>query len=201
MAGNYNRESKLDKFRKVLFADPDAPGMQLTENEQKELNTYRSLFTYISSNPWEPDSNLINWIRTDHKDKYGELCTKAVAMGTLAFVKSLLGNIKVPVKQFQLYQVQQMLLKQYNDPQATIAERIQAAAQLGKIYRLDKPDEEQIPWDTITAKIEITLLPGDVGLPVIDNVKELQDKLRRKYLEAFTEDAVVIESSTKKTEE
>jgi hypothetical protein len=79
-------------------------------------------------------------------------------------------------------------------------ERIAAARELAKIYKLDKPDEEQIPWDTITAKIEITLLPGDVGLPVIENVKELQDKLRRKYLDGFTQDAVVVESSTNKTE-
>ncbi len=193
-------DSKREKYLRALFADPDVPGVQLTVREAAELKMYRAIFVFICSNPWETDTNLVNWIRQYYKDDTGELCSKAVAMADLSFVKSLLGNVKIPAKQFMMYQVSQMLLTQYNNPNATITERINAAKELGKIYKLDKPDEDAIPWDQLLSKIEITLKPEDVGLPQIDNVRELQDRLYHKYVEPFATDAVVIETKTNKTE-
>lgn len=200
MAKNVGAESKKDKYLRAMFADPDAPGAVLSANEKAELTFYRALFVFINSQPWHPDSSLVNWIRQYYKDSFGDYCSKAVAMADLAFVKSLLGNIKAPKKDFMLYQVSQMLLAQYNDPQATITEKIHAAKELGKIYKLDKPDEQEIPWDQLMAKIEITLKPEDIGLPAIEDIKQLEEKLRLKYLAPFAEDAVVVES-TPKTEE
>ena len=193
-------DSKREKYLRALFADPDVPGVQLTVREAAELKMYRAIFVFICSNPWETDTNLVNWIRQYYKDDTGELCSKAVAMSDLSFVKSLLGNVKIPAKQFMMYQVSQMQLTQYNNQNATITERINAAKELGKIYKLDKPDEDAIPWDQLLSKIEITLKPEDVGLPQIDNVRELQDRLYHKYVEPFATDAVVIETKTNKTE-
>ena len=201
MAKQLGADSKKDKYLRALFADTDAPGVALTATEKEELVFYRALYMFIAANPWETDNSMVNWIRNHFKETTGEACSKGVAMGHLAFVKSLLGNIKAPAKSFMLYQVTQMLLTQYNNPQATIAEKIAAAKELGRIYKLDKPDEDAIPWDELMAKIEITLKPEDVGLPEIDNVKELQEKLRKKYVEGFATDAVVVESLTNKTNE
>lgn len=194
-------DSKKEKYMRALFANPETPGVALSDSEKDELVFYRALYMFICANPWETDSSMINWIRQHFKEKTGEMCSKGVAMGHLAFVKSLLGNVKVPVKTFMMYQVSQMLLTQYNNPHATISEKIAAAKELGKIYKLDKPDEDVIPWDELMLKVEITLKPEDVGLPAIDNVKELQDKLNRKYIDTYATEAVVVESKINKTNE
>lgn len=179
-----NKDTLLEKINTYLFAPQSETLQVFHKDEQDVVMRYRAAFTKWLAEPFLRDNEMINYLKTTFDIK------EAQAYRDLARIKSLLGNITVAGKEFQRHRATEMILKGYD--MASTAESnlevkqaiamIRAAEALVKVHKLDKEEMERIPWeDIIPLELEPTTDISVIGRKRIDNLEELQRKLRQKY--------------------
>ncbi len=184
-AGNSDRKSFLEKIHQHLFADEDTSVKIFTKPEQDMIIRYRALFTKWLDDWALDDKNMVKYIM----EEYG--MSQSAAYNDVANIKYLLGNVKNAGKEFQRYRANEMVMSAYkiaNDADNKIdigrAEAIvKAAVALVKINKLNMNEDEPVDWDSIIpADFETTDDVSVLGIKKIPNLKEVQAKIREKYL-------------------
>ena len=179
-----NKDTLLEKINTYLFAPQSETLLVFDKDEQDVVMRYRAAFTKWLAEPFLRDNEMINYLKTTFDIK------EAQAYRDLSRIKSLLGNITVAGKEFQRHRATEMILKGYD--LASTAESnlevkqamamIRAAEALVKVHKLDKEEMERIPWeDIIPLELEPTTDISVIGRKRIENLEELQRKLRQKY--------------------
>ena len=179
-----NKDTLLEKINTYLFAPQSETLLVFDKDEQDVVMRYRAAFTKWLAEPFLRDNEMINYLKTTFDIK------EAQAYRDLSRIKSLLGNITVAGKEFQRHRATEMILKGYD--MASTAESnlevkqamamIRAAEALVKVHKLDKEEMERIPWeDIIPLELEPTTDISVIGRKRIENLEELQRKLRQKY--------------------
>jgi hypothetical protein len=179
-----NKKTFLDKVHEYLFSDPEVKETQLSRPQQDIVMRYRAIFTKWIEDWHFSDNDIANFIAKQFD------ISKSQAFHDVRHVKILMGNVQTAQKEFQRYRATEMIMKAYNilleaESKLEIMKAesmIKAAIALGKIHKLGLKEDEPLPFDEIVpASFEVT---GDVsvlGLKPIENLKELQQKLREKY--------------------
>jgi hypothetical protein len=183
-------QKSLKKIEKSLFHDPDGK-VSLSETEESIKLKLKDLFSQRLEKPYRRDIDYINYM----KDEYG--LSQGMAYYYVQASKMLFGNVQAAEKEWNRYAVENMLREAFEQAKENedVKNMIYAADKLGKYTRLDQDEGEKIPWNEIKPQsFEPT---GDVtvlGLKPIDNLRELQNKLREKYQDRQSiEDAKVID--------
>lgn len=192
-----DKDSFIVKAHKHLFAGKDELPQVFDKKEQDVVIRYRAIFTKWMGEPHLRDIQMINHLTTNYD------LSERQAYRDLSNIKSLLGNISNAGKEFQRYRASEMILKGYEfAKEATNGTEvkqamamIRAGEALVRVHKLDKDELDNIPWDDI---IPINLEPStDVSVlsnrKKIDNLEELQAKLRKKYGGAPIEDTTFTE--------
>lgn len=181
-------ESSADKIIRLLHEDTDIASSQLNAQELKIRARYLAVFTKWLDSPSITDKEMVKFI-TKHFE-----AEKSTAYKDIAVVKRLLGDIKLSTKALYRYQVIEMAKAAYNlalkkkDSKSMSL----AIAQIIKATQLDKPDEEDIPYDQIVPPtFEPSPDSGLINLKVPDDFDAKRERLRQKYLNDI-EDAQVI---------
>ncbi len=61
---------------------------------------------------------------------------------------------------------------------------VAAADKLGKYTRLDKEDQEPLPWEEIKPQpVEFVTDPSVLGIEHVENPRALVEKVRKKYMD------------------
>lgn len=172
----------LTAFEKIshnLFRSQSETEIVLTKDEQVIKERYMLYVTKMLEDPLVTDMSMIIYI----KGLAG--IEKSQAYRDLANVRSIVGNIKNATKEWHKYMVIEGLKKAHQKASLTgnIIAEIMALDKLGKYCKLDKEDEEVMPWDQIIPpefemSSDITVLDSKLA---IKNVEERRIKLREKY--------------------
>ncbi len=191
------RKDSKAKICAALFKGKDNKLDPLT---QKIKARYERIFTKWLDDPAISDSDMRRYIKSEFNMGYAQ------AYNDLENVKLLLGNVSNAAKEWQRYTAIDMIKKGYGiveraecsiDVKRGLA-MIKAGEAIGKVTRLDKEDPDPIPYeDIVPQSFEPT---GDVsvlGIKKIDNLKELQVRLRRKFGIDVTEAVIVPDEKQK----
>lgn len=181
-----DKDTFLDKVHQHLFS-LETEGDNFLPSEQDMLLRYRAVFAKWLSDWHLSDREMVRWLMKDYQ------IGKIQAYQDIRAVKTLLGNVQQAGKEFQRYRATEMVLRAYG--LATTAQTrqeifraeamIKAAVAMTKIHKLSINEAEPLPFgEIVPASFETT---GDVsvlGLQPIPNLRELQEKLRARYLGA-----------------
>ena len=179
-----NKDTLLEKINIYLFAPQSETLLVFDKDEQDVVLRYRAAFTKWLEEPMLRDKDMLHYLR----NMFG--ISETQAYRDLPRIKALLGNVPVAQKEFQRHRATEMILKGYD--LASTAESnlevkqamamIRAAEALVKVHKLDKEEMERIPWeDIIPLELEPTTDISVIGRKRIENLEELQRKLRQKY--------------------
>jgi len=187
------RKDSKEKIYTSLFKGKND---KLDPVTQKLKTRYEHIFTIWLDDPAISESDMRKRIMTTFEVSYSQ------AHRDLESVKLMLGNVSVAAKEWQRYTATEMIKKGYSlvekaesslDVKRGLA-MIKAGEAIGKVTKLDKDDVDPLPFeDIVPQSFEPT---GDVtvlGMKKIDNLKEVQMKMRRKL--GLIEDAKVINES------
>ena len=191
-----NKDSFLEKIHTHLFASPEELPQVFDKAQQDIVIRFRAAFVKWLSEPHLRDIQIIDYL----KNEYGVSDTQAYR--DLPKIKSLIGNVTNAGKEFQRYRASEMILKGYEtaknaashlDVKQAMA-MIRAGEALVKVHKLDKEEMDNIPWgEIIPIELEPTTDVSVMNRKKIENLEELQAKLRRKYGGQPIEDTTFIE--------
>lgn len=179
-----SKDTLLEKLHLHLFSGEEESSVVFHRDEQDIVLRYRAAFTKWLSEPFLRDNQLIAYLKEFFR------ISESQAYKDLSRIKSLIGNITHAGKEFQRHRATEMILKGYEmaaqaDSHLEVKQAmamIRAGEALGKVHLLDKNDLEKIPWeDIIPLELEPTTDVSVIGRKRIDNLEELQRKLRLKY--------------------
>jgi len=191
-----NKDSFIQKLHKHLFAERDQLPQVFDKREQDMVIRYRATFTKWISEPHLRDIQIINHLTHEYE------LSERQAYRDLSNIKALIGNVRNAGKEFQRYRASEMILKGYEiakDAGSTMEVKqamtmIRAGEALVKVHKLDKDDLDNIPWgDIIPINLEPTTDVSVMNRKKIENLEELQAKLRKKYGAAPIEDTTFTE--------
>lgn len=174
----------LEKLHNHLFSTENDTNVVFAKDEQEVVLRYRAAFTKWLSEPSLRDIQMITYL----KETFGIQNSQAYV--DLARIKSLIGNVTNAGKEFQRHRATEMILKGYElaqDAESSLEVKqamamIRAGEALVRVHMLDKADVENIPWDDIIPlELEPTTDVSVIGRKRIENLEELQKKLREKY--------------------
>lgn len=187
----------VQKIEKLMFEDIDPENLltkDLSDEQKAMLLQYRCAFTYWLEHPVVSDKRVVEHLRV-HFPSLNEWTAKY----TVNSVKKILGNVNNATKEWHRYTVIEMAKKIWAtaEAQEDVKGMSMAANLLGKYTKLDKNEQDEIPYDQIIPpsfepSADIAVLNPKLK---IDNLEETKRKLREKYKSdnAFIEDAEVIE--------
>lgn len=174
----------LEKLHNHLFSSENDTNIVFAKDEQEVVLRYRAAFTKWLSEPQLRDNQMIHYL----KETFGIQNSQAYI--DLSRIKALIGNVTNAGKEFQRHRATDMILRGYELAQEAESHlevkqamaMIRAGEALVRVHMLDKADIENIPWDDI---IPLELEPSTdvsvIGRKRINNLDELQRKLREKY--------------------
>ncbi len=179
-----SKDTLLAKLHTYLFAGEQENKVIFDKDEQDIVLRYRAAFTKWLSEPFLRDSEIISYLKASFA-----IC-ESQAYKDLARIKTLIGNVNNAGKEFQRHRATEMILKGYDmaanaDSHLEVKQAmamIRAGDALVKVHKLDKEDIDRIPWeDIIPLELEPTTDISVIGRKRIDNLEELQARLRKKY--------------------
>lgn len=179
-----NKDTLLEKLHDYLFASREVCEVVFDKDQQEVVLRYRAAFTKWLSEPFLRDNQMISYLKV----AFG--IGEAQAYRDLSRIKSLIGNVHNAGKEFQRHRATEMILKGYDmaaeaDSHLEVKQAmamIRAGEALVRVHKLDKDEIERIPWeDIIPLQLEPTTDISVIGRKRIENLEELQQKLRRKY--------------------
>lgn len=149
------------------------------------LMRIRSAYTIMVEYPSKPDREIIA-----HLMSFSGV-EKSQAYEDLRIIRDLMGSINKQSKDWHRFRFNQRIERAYdlaeqkNDPDAMV----NAMKTYGKYNQLDREDPERIPWDQIIPQsFEPTDDPSVIGIKPIDNFKQKQAAMMKKYMEQMAED-------------
>jgi hypothetical protein len=196
MLSNYQKLSTFDKIQLYLYDDnTNIPAAhQFSDSEIEIKKRYAAVFTFWIDKPTLSDKKIINYMISELD------LSKSQAYRDLYNIKILLGNVRNATKEWQRYKLIAMLDKAYEfaEKKKDAKSMILAADKLGKYTQLDKEDAIKIPYDEIVPQnFDITPDVSVLDLVPIENLQEVQSKMRKKYGGALIEDAEIIDETKK----
>jgi hypothetical protein len=186
-------ETTFDKIQRLLHEDPAVVKRELSPKELELKTRYLGTFTYMLEHPSLIDIEIVRWIQNTFQIQ------KSQAWRDVPKVKLLLGNVAVATETYLRYTLIEMaketyaIAKQKGDPKAMAA----AMDKFGKYTRLDHPEIDKLPFDSIVPPefepaYDTELLPPKQAA----NIDARREKLRKKYLGGDgIEEANVIDES------
>jgi len=170
------RPTTLEICRQHLFSDID----QVPVTWKERIKRIRSGYTFWYEFPTktEPD------IRDHLMNEFGVV--KSTAYEDIQIIKTLLGDIKNPTKEWIRYQVNAMFDAAYKlaETQKNPIAMALAGDKKAKYNMLDKPDAEPLPFDEIVPQqFEPTDDPTVLGLKKDPNIREKKKKMLEKYMQ------------------
>ena len=173
-----SRQHPLERFRTVLFENVSEK--TLTGNELQQLKRYRDAFTQSLDNPMIRDTELRDYLINEYR------ISESQAYRDLANIRILLGNVRNAGKEWIRY----LVIEGLKDAAARaresgkLKEEIMALDKLAKYNRLDKEDNEELPFDKIIpVDWETTIDVSVLGAKPIENLDAEIEKLYKKYMD------------------
>lgn len=171
----------LDKIQSALIANSD----QVANLSPKALHIKERLmqgYSFWVQNPHFSDIKIILFL----KNAFG--ISKSQAHRDVQNIKYLLGNVKNASKDWYRHMVIEMCRKAYvmaevkRDPKAMAL----AADKIGKYAKLDKDEQEELPWEQLIPPnfepvADVTVL----GIEKIPNIEQHRQTLRSKILAKY----------------
>lgn len=159
----YKSQTVYEKISHNLFRSKDETKLVLTADEQKIKERFMLYITKILDEPLIKDTVLLTYIEEVVEIK------KSQFYRDMAQVRLIIGNIKNSTKEWIRYSITEELKKQYQkaDTANDSIAAIMALDKIAKYHKLDKDEEELMPWDQ--------LIPPDFELS--DDVRVLDQKL------------------------
>ncbi len=187
-----NKLTRFDRIQKHILS-PEDSREELSTKDLEILHRYEAAFAFWLNNPALDDKAIVSFMMNH--------CgiSKSMAYNELSHLKRMMGCVRTASKEWYRHMVIEMcreayrLAKARNDAKAMAL----AADKIGKYTKLDKDEQEQLPWDEILPpnfepQADITIL----GLPKMDNIEQTRKKLRNKLLKrfdnSFVEDAEIL---------
>ncbi len=175
-----SRSKNLDKFQALMFDDMKNLDY-LTPSEQEQVRRYRFAFSICLDDPSVSDKRLCNYLM--HKFSIG----RSQAYADVAKIKVILTTVRNAGKEWIRYVVNEELKQAIRVCKLAgddlMKERIMAIDKLAKYNKLDKDDNEEIPWEEIIPiDIEPTSDPTVLDITPLANKKEVILKLYEKYV-------------------
>ena len=192
-----DNETFLDRINKHFFDDDVV--IHFDKDEQDMILRYRDAYVHWLANPQKNDRDIVEYMM----DTYD--VSQATAYRDLSRVKLFLGNVKSASKEFHRHTANHMIREGYKlaiDAKKGLEVKqaeamIRAGQALVKVNKLDKDEAENIPWeDIIPLNLEPTTDVSVIGRKPIPNLKEVQQKLRKKY--GLIEDAEIVADESEK---
>lgn len=184
------RKNSKEKIYASLFKGKNEALDPITRNVKER---YERGFTKWMDDPSLTETEMRKYLMAEFNVSYTQ------SHRDMEMIKFMLGNVSNAAKEWHRYTANDMIKQgyalikdRYNDEGEPVAIKeidvkralamIKAGEAIVKANRLDKEDPEEIPYDDIVPQtFEAT---GDVsvlGIKPVDNLKGLQDKIRRKY--------------------
>jgi hypothetical protein len=182
--------TKFDKIQRSLFEEDSLT--QLSAKDLELRSRYQGVFVVWIENPHYTDREIVRFIIQQHG------ISRTQAYHDLQRIKTMLGNVRNAAKEWQRYAVIEMCKEAFNiaKKKGDVKSMVMAIDKLGKYTKLDKDEQEALPWDQLLPpQLEPT---SDISVLKItrspDFEKQVQ-KLKRKYLgeEVQVEDADVVD--------
>jgi len=174
-------EIKMQRIEGMLFKDADCDEIKnLTPAEQRKLEQYRVGYTHWYSYPELTEKQLSEFLQSHFSDmSYWN------ANYLVQAIKKYLGNVRVAGKEWHRYMVVETAKKIYAAAEAKedIQGMNQALNLIGKYTKLDKNENDEIPYDKIVPpnfepSADISVLDPSMK---IDNIEEKRKRMREKY--------------------
>jgi len=180
----------FDKIQRSLFDEEALNSLSAKDVELRRR--YQAVFVVWIENPNWTDKEIVRFMLQELKVK------RTQAYTDLQRIKTMLGNVRNAAKEWQRYVVIEMCKEAYNlaKKRGDIRSMVMAADKLGKYTKLDKDDQDALPWDQLVPpQLDPT---SDVSVLKITRGPDFQKKvqqLKSKYLgtDLAVEDADVIE--------
>ncbi|MEI7597281.1 MAG: hypothetical protein WCK02_16145 [Bacteroidota bacterium] len=183
------------RIERILFHEFEADNatpQELTPNEKEKILQYRAAFTYWLEKPELSDNKIIEFLNVHYS------LNRIQANHIVFALKSILGNVRNASKEWQRYTLIEMAKKIWviAEVQQDVKGMAMAANLLGKYTKLDKNEQDEIPYDQIIPpsfepSADISVLDERLKIP---NLEEKRAKLRNKYKADLShiEDAEII---------
>lgn len=171
--------STIEKFKDRLFDDLDK--LDATEKEKKQILIYRYLLTLRLEKPYVTNAQLAKSLKS-----HFDVSSVGQAYRYIGHVELLVGNIRSSEKAWIRYTVVETLKEAIQRAKAAddIKAMVAAADKLGKYTRLDKEDQEPLPWEEIKPQpVEFVTDPSVLGIEHVENPRALVEKVRKKYMD------------------
>ncbi|MBW6490833.1 MAG: hypothetical protein K0B15_06510 [Lentimicrobium sp.] len=174
--------TKFDKIQRSLFEDSEVT--KLTAKDLELRSRYQAVFVIWIENPNYTDREIVRYIIQQHK------ISRTQAYHDLQRIKTMLGNVRNAAKEWQRYAVIEMCKEAFNiaKKKGDVKSMVMAIDKLGKYTKLDKDEQEALPWDQLLPpNLEPT---SDVSVLKITRSAEFQNQvklLKKKYLGDNTE--------------
>lgn len=172
----------LEAAHNHLFSDlPVLKSSGLPEATINHLLRLREGYSYWLENPGKSETFMVKELQ-----RRGNIGVTQ-ARNDLRVIKTLLGEFNRNSKDWIRYRHTCMIEAAYEmaREQENPREMIAAAAQLAKAGRLDQPDDDTRPTDTVIQRFHFTDDPTAAGFAVVENYRE---KIRKKKAELWTEE-------------
>lgn len=177
----------IEKIRDHLFSEPGSNLPALTAREKDKMKRFRLIVKEIGERPYQTDAALRAWIMNEFGRTWHE------AEDDIGQVRRIYAVTNMS-KDFARYTVVQILMKamEIAEKKKDEGKMIEIAAKLTKAFKLDKPDDIEIPWDKIIPPQWI--ITGDAKELGLNQMSEEERiRLRMKYLKESIPYADIIE--------
>ena len=167
----------VELAKKEMFTSADELRQKYPEERVRHLVRLRAMYDWMLANPAVRDRVFI-----DHfKAAYG--LSVSCLYADLALTKELLPALNAASREFHRHRVSDMLLESYNMAKARkdVKSMVAAAAQYGKLNRVDLEDEKKLPFDLIVYQpFTPTFDPTVLGIKPIPNADEVKAQLKKR---------------------
>ncbi len=185
------KQTLAEKIFSNLYRQPGDTQVTFTEKQIEAKRMFEDVFAKWLDAPELQDKQIVAFMMKQYN------ISRTQAYENMSTIKSVLGNVRNASKEWQRFTVISMLKETYNIAKDNnrYKEMVMAADKLGKYTKLDKDEVEEIPWDQIIPPSwEPSSDPSLLNIVIPQNLTELKQKLRRKYLrEKNIADADIIE--------
>jgi hypothetical protein len=175
------KPTTLDKIQEALLSPPHKT-VKLDKREQAIRERYEKAFSFWQQNPHLPDKKIVNFL----VNQCG--VSRSLAYLDLRNIKYLLGCVRTLSKEWYRHMVIEMCRSAYimaktrKDPKGMAL----AADKIGKYLKLDKDEEEPLPWDQlIPPNFEPDADVAILGIDPIPDIEAHRQKLRRQTLAKY----------------
>ena len=167
----------IDIAREDLFTDKEQLLTKYDADRAAHLVRLRDMYCYMIENPSKADRDFI--------ERYGKQynISKSKLYADLAIVKDLIPMMTERKKEYYRWKVSTVLEEVIDEAreEGDLKTMAKAAADLGKLMRVDEPDEQTVPYeDIVPAAFVLSGDPSVAGFKPMTNKEERIAKLMKR---------------------